>query len=204
MGIKLNELTEATVAVDSDLVHTRNTSNVDKKMTFENFFNRDINIKGDLSLLKVADEDREINFASDAKLLWDESETEFYFDKSVKVDNGIETDGTKLKTKIIEIGNWNMDATSTLNVPHGLGANYKNIRGLSGIIRDDNDMNYYSIPSSPSGGSADVNFYVVRGVSVIDNTNIPVERKTGGNFDHADFNNAAAYNRGWITITYEA
>ena len=52
-----------------------------------------------------------------------------------------------LSTKIIEIGDWNMDSTNSIGVAHGL--TLSKIRGIeSAIIRDDGDTSYFNIDTS--------------------------------------------------------
>ncbi|TET97752.1 MAG: hypothetical protein E3J23_08720 [Candidatus Stahlbacteria bacterium] len=101
--------------------------------------------------------------------------------------NGIQTDNIVLKTKVIEIGDWDMDTDITAIVTHNLN-NYKNIRSLNVTVRDDADTLYSSLTESPhtSGGAT-----------------ISVRRAaTGSMFDNVNYN-ATGFNRGWVTITAE-
>ena len=100
----------------------------------------------------------------------------------------------ELYTKILELGDWNMDTTDGLNIT-GI-AEFKNIRSYSVIIRNDEDtiyypMDYIHVDGLLQGGyrsfSADL---------------LQLYRRVGGLFDNADFN-STSYNRGWITIWYE-
>jgi len=99
-------------------------------------------------------------------------------------------------TKIIELGDWNMDATTNVDVAHGLTG--------SKII----DVRTKIFRNAPSGGlsynleSAIANDGVVDGVIIWDDTHIYNNRKTGGNFDIANFN-STSFNRGLIYIIYE-
>lgn len=108
---------------------------------------------------------------------------------------GIKTDGTNtLITKVIDIGNWNMDATDQVSVAHGI--TYGDIRGIQVIIRSDDagvnyDISYVSTAGALGGGT------------YASSTNITLSRTTSGFFDNTSFN-APSYNRGWITITYVA
>lgn len=102
-------------------------------------------------------------------------------------------------TKVIEIGNWSLEGAFPLNalVAHGLSATeWKTIRTLSLVIRDDNDL-YYNISPFPFPADDPK-------INVIDSTNITLVVNTGNTFDTVDYNNASSYNRGWITITYTA
>lgn len=102
----------------------------------------------------------------------------------------------KLRTKILLIGDWDMDATGNLNVTHGL-PDFKKIRGVDVVIRDDADTTYYNLPYTASAGTAGA------GVNIMTSTVINLARVTGGNFDSTSFD-STGYNRGWVTITYEA
>lgn len=97
-----------------------------------------------------------------------------------------------IKTKIIEISSWNMDATGQIDVTHGL--TLANIRGISVIIRNDADTQYLDFPTYSVAGTTDEYAYA-------DATNITLLRSASGYFDSAAFD-ATSYNRGWITITY--
>ena len=106
--------------------------------------------------------------------------------------SSIETDGTALRTKVIEIGDWNMVATQGLSVAHGL--TLAKIRSISVTIRNDSDNGHYPFPVET------ISFVYSL---VADATNIGMFRETGNFFDNVDFN-STSYNRGWITIVYEA
>jgi hypothetical protein len=90
--------------------------------------------------------------------------------------------------KTINIGDWDMDATSTVNVAHGLADNQK-IRGIQAIIRNDAGTGVYPLDTF---GSTTFN----AGSNVIE-----LNRTVGLAFDTTDFD-ATSYNRGWVTITY--
>lgn len=99
-----------------------------------------------------------------------------------------------LSIKIIDIGDWNMDTGTSVDVTHGL-SDYKKVRRISVIIRDDNDANYFDLNRGTTGGTMSA------GVNLIDTTKITLVRETGGLFDGVDYN-ATSFNRGWITIEY--
>lgn len=106
-----------------------------------------------------------------------------------------------LNFALVQIGDWNMDTTSIVSVSHGI-TDYKKIRSITAIIRDDSDTYYYSIPSAAavdvyfleqgSGGGSD---------GTITSTIVRLGRRTGGYFDSTSFN-ATSFNRGWIVIGY--
>lgn len=93
---------------------------------------------------------------------------------------------TRLTTKIVDIGDWNMDANDTKIIAHGV--DFETIRGVDVIIR--NNTASVLVPLSRSGT-----------VELINSTNITLGRITSGFFDIVDFN-STSYNRGWIKITY--
>ena len=103
--------------------------------------------------------------------------------------------------KRIAIGEWNMDADSVVDILHGLG-DFKKIRGLTGIIRDDGNTNYYNIPTlfDTTNGEQEVGF------GVIQSRDIRIARLNGGIFDGASFNatSETVANRGFVFIEYEA
>jgi len=114
------------------------------------------------------------------------------FTDDTDVDHNIVTADVALKSKVIEIGDWDMDANFSKAILHGLTA--ANIRGLSALIRSDdasflNDMN---VTDGSSGG--------LNG-TYISTTTIVLARETGGHFDKTTYN-ATSYNRGWVTLWY--
>lgn len=107
--------------------------------------------------------------------------------------NGLGSQTIKLNTKIIEIGDWNMDVTNLISVSHGL--TLSTIRSITCLIRNDANTDYFDHSlSTPTDSTND-------GVSA-DTTVIWVSRADGGFFDNAGFDSIAGYNRGWITIQY--
>ena len=114
---------------------------------------------------------------------------------AVSFPNGIDAgaSGATLKSKVIEIGDWNMNVsasgTSSINVSHGLGSDFKNIRVLTTMIRNDADTQYDSF-------SDGVTYY-------IDSTEIELLTNASGLYDSVAYD-STSYNRGWITVWYEA
>lgn len=100
------------------------------------------------------------------------------------------------KTKIVNIGDWNMDTTGNVTVAHGLSAaDWKKIKNVSATIRNDADSAYYPIDAvnniaAPNGG-----------IDGYDSTNITLRRTVTGDFDNAAFD-STGYNRGFVTIVY--
>jgi hypothetical protein len=94
--------------------------------------------------------------------------------------------------KIVSIGDWDMDATNTASVAHGISMS--KIRSVGVTVRNDADSAYYS-------GIGSTNFAVQ--VLTIGATTISlVHTSTGGaGFDSANFD-STSFNRGWVVIDY--
>lgn len=92
--------------------------------------------------------------------------------------------------KVIEIGDWNMDATESVTVVHGV--TNANIRSVSVLIHMDGGN--YHFPIDWLGGG----YYTIE-----PSRHIHLERVVDGVFDNANFD-ATSFNRGWIVIEYEA
>jgi len=88
-----------------------------------------------------------------------------------------------LNVKILNIGDWDMDATGTVNVAHGLLLSDVRSWEVS-IIRDDS-LNYAKLMTS---GSTEIN-----------TTDVTLRRVLAGAFDNTDYD-ATTFNRGFITI----
>ncbi len=103
-----------------------------------------------------------------------------------------------LKTKVIEIGDWDMDATSNITVPHGLSDHMK-IRSVNVFIRTNDNTLIYDLNSIHDAASGDL----AGGTRGFNSTDIILFRtNTPGRFDQLAYN-STSYNRGWILITYE-
>ncbi len=117
----------------------------------------------------------------------------------VSIQVGYDISGTvslkRLYTKIIEIGDWNMDANTNKDVTHGLEKS--KIRRTSYIIRDDNDTFMYAVVYVDGVGVS------LLGITYINATVIRLTRVLNSTFDSIDFD-STTYNRGWVTIEYEA
>ena len=104
-------------------------------------------------------------------------------------------------TKVVDIGAWNMDATPQIAIAHGLtAAQFAKVRRVDVLIQDDDELT-----RSPLNSSFDQNV-IQGGVEFISSVNVQMERLTGGLFDSTAYNDvsgAPAFNRGWISITYE-
>lgn len=112
--------------------------------------------------------------------------------------------GPVMLIKIIAIGDWNMD--STLNVDIVTGVVGSKIRGVTVTIRDDSATSFYDLSTShdPSNPTVPLpqgttEFYEVSASPLT----VRLRRTTGGRFDGVQFD-STSFNRGWVTITYEA
>ena len=126
---------------------------------------------------------------------------------------GLEVDGIKeqgastheMKCKVIDIGNWDMNATApgdgslTKAVAHGL--TLANIRACSVLLRNDANDSYYDFHYVDAIAGGDVTASAMFSIGA---TNVDLTAIAEGEFDSVDFNTASSYNRGWITIWYVA
>lgn len=136
-----------------------------------------------------------------------------YFDSLVEVNNTIRSDGgykidyrdaTPTETektfisKKIEIGDWNMDTTTSVQIDPNISDVFK-IRKVSVIIRQDGSTNNQFPLNYGSSG-------VLQGwVGSMNNiVGITLVRLTSGFFDDISKFSSTSYNRGWINIEYEA
>lgn len=99
----------------------------------------------------------------------------------------------KLNTKVIDIGDWDMDTNSNISVTHGLTST--KIRSMVVTIRNDTDSQYHDFSSQQHSALTAGQF--VRASS----TSIAIERQGGGTFDDTSFS-STSFNRGWITVQY--
>lgn len=117
--------------------------------------------------------------------------------EKLNVKDGIEQNGTVLKTKVVEIGDWNMDVNTTKDITHGIASGINKIRSVYVSIRDDTTSYASSLELINDS-------YEPQGrVAYWDNSTIYLARKTGGGFDSVD-HDSTSFNRGWVYITYEA
>ena len=106
-----------------------------------------------------------------------------------------------LQTKIIKIGDWDMNATSNVSIAHGV-ADYTKIRVITAMILTDsgsgigNRIYDFAATNQISDGVLSRDIYAT-------STNIVIFRDTGGFFDSIHFD-STSYNRGFVTIIYEA
>ena len=108
---------------------------------------------------------------------------------------GINTNNVTYKTKEYSIGEWNMDATASITIAHGL--TLANIRRAGGTIIKDGGANRYDLNTAPTADPLGAYVYY-------DATNLYVARPTGSIFDGVDFDGTASTvpNRGFVWIDY--
>jgi hypothetical protein len=108
--------------------------------------------------------------------------------------------GTLMREKIVEIGDWDMDIASGINVTHNLGADWRKIKAVNVIIRRDDDDRYYKLEKH-----SDAALEMGGGVDFISSTIIALIRRTGGFFDNNLFDDFGGVqgNRGWVYFLYE-
>lgn len=145
---------------------------------------------------------------NDALQGWYETgETDRYFFSMFK-DSGGTLYGNKIKisnngdislrTTILEIGDWNMDADTYSDVAHGL-ADFKKIRTVTIHILNDADDEIVNLMTS--GIDIVTRQDPLGGIYEINSTNVRLGRIINGDFDNTNFN-ATSFNRGWVTIEY--
>lgn len=120
------------------------------------------------------------------------------FENDIVALGGLKTSASQpaLGIKVVNIGDWNMDTTVSVNVAHGL-SDYKKIRSISVVVRNDTDTTYNTMNYMAAAGTNPQ-----LGVSGISTTDITLIRATGSDFDNAAYD-STSYNRGWVTVTYE-
>lgn len=97
-------------------------------------------------------------------------------------------------TKEVPIGDWNMTSTTSISIAHGL--NYKTIRSVNIIIRNDADTAYNNL--SRLNGSTGL---VSGGWTFNGTTDLTLQKVNGTIFD-AGYS-ATSFNRGFVIIVYK-
>lgn len=116
----------------------------------------------------------------------------------IEVTGDISVNGAPiLREKVLEIGVWDMTATSTVPVTHGITNAISRVRGVSIIILNDNESASYDFNSFISTDTG-------KTVS-IGGTTIVIARNIAGFFNSTNFDTkTVGTNRGWILIKYTA
>lgn len=117
-------------------------------------------------------------------------------DLHIQADKGIKFGtGNLMIFKEIEIGDWDMDASTEKGASHGLSATeWKTIRNISCTIRDDSDTLYHNQYTQVGATNTSPRF---------NSTIIALRRDAGGVFDNTSYD-STSYNRGWINFWYTA
>lgn len=127
----------------------------------------------------------------------DEVQTDSVKEKTSGSGVSIQYEGStgQYKTKIIDIGDWDMDTTGSVVIAHNL-ASVEAIRKINVMIRKDSDVPQVMRPLDVAvGGSSD-------GYVEADVTDIILFRTAAGAFDSTDYDETS-YNRGYILIEYK-
>lgn len=96
----------------------------------------------------------------------------------------------------MNIGDWDMDATASILVAHGLDST-KITSVLASVVTDSNStLNRYMLTPGVNNG-AELDGYI----DYWNSTHVQLARKGGGDYDNVGFNETS-YNRGYITIFY--
>lgn len=106
--------------------------------------------------------------------------------------NSVDTGAGQMKTKVIPIGAWDMDATSKITIAHGL-TDFLKWRITEVVIISDASDSCLSLETPGAGGAAYGSVYG------FDSTNIDLFRVGSFFFASANYNDATK-NRGFITI----
>jgi len=113
---------------------------------------------------------------------------------SVSITGSLDING--ISSKEIPIGIWDMDATQSVTIPHGLGNAVTSIRTANASIINDVQTIGYCLPYlNTSNGNIEAS------VVSYDATNVTIFRKASGTFDSTDFD-ATGSNRGTILLEY--
>lgn len=108
--------------------------------------------------------------------------------------------GAMLRSATFPIGDWDMDATASVSVAHGVVGS--SIRSATAFIRKDSDEiqpdEVYDIRTGESQTTIQGHVWVADG-----GLQITLSRVGAGFFDDTKFD-ATSFNRGWITIWYTA
>jgi len=96
--------------------------------------------------------------------------------------------------KKLDIGDWDMDATETVNITHGLEF-HKNA-SVTGVVRGDATVfPSYVFDAHSNGGTSTIY------ISSINSTTIVLKRLTGGATDNFNYD-STSYNRGKLIVQY--
>ena len=120
------------------------------------------------------------------------------------LDYCLETGETRpLIRRRIEIGEWNMDATAKVTVPHDLGSAVIRVRFIWALIMSDSKETF--MPLTGMNFTDEALEGGVRISSLVPSV-IELQRRATGIFDSVSFDGTASTvaSRGWVTIEFEA
>lgn len=118
---------------------------------------------------------------------------EFSDAEQTKLADNVGVTNVKLNTKVIDIGDWDMDIFTSKTFAHGL--TLSKIRSVTAMVRTDADADYYDINYGHTTGTSG------QGGVTVDATNVQLLRFANGFFDTVSFD-STSFNRGWVTIQY--
>jgi hypothetical protein len=144
-------------------------------------------------LLGTGSTDRSVQFATDASVVWDESEDEFYLNKSLKVNGGVETDGVKIRVKQVDLPAWDMSSSSLAYV--SIGVSNTAIAGVSVKIFTDN-VSDAPDPATPRDLFEGGHWYAIQLPE-----GLRISRDAGGVFDSGSYSGTVS-KRGVVTVWY--
>ena len=102
--------------------------------------------------------------------------------------------GGALKLKVVDIGDWDMNASNQVSINHGLTTS--NIRAINAHILHDAGILSYNIHYTTTVGALGGGIVVTSATS-----QVILQRVIGGFFDTTDFD-STPFNRGWIFIWF--
>lgn len=140
-------------------------------------------------------------FANNSTRLISEADMQQFAQDISDTFASIADDLGNVETIVVEIGDWDMDASDNVTVDLGFTSQAGKFRMVGVVIRADNasgDTNAYAFPFISSAGNIDA-WWTIVDQNIGTNHTITLYRRTGGTFDSTTFN-ATSFNRGWITI----
>jgi hypothetical protein len=118
------------------------------------------------------------------------------------VDSSSVVSEVTVKSKILEIGDWDMDTNDSKSVASGISSLETKLRLVSIMVRNDSatELNpFLCTIRQIAGGSL---YEGEGGINISTDDLIYLRRKTAGIYDSTEYN-STSYNRGWIYITYQ-
>lgn len=106
---------------------------------------------------------------------------------------GLYEPGNKtIKLQVFEIGAWDMDATTVLNIAHSL--DIQKIVGINAVIRKDDYSELYPLKAHITFPFGEGHIEVTAGF-------ITLKRRLGGYWDNVNYNDVVM-NRGFVMVWY--